>query len=56
VCPLLIDRDKATLREIYNRLREAYSDTIGVEYMHIPDAERCNWIRERVCVPSIQWA
>ncbi len=37
-----------TLGEIYNRLKEAYSGTIGVEYMHIPDTEKCNWIRKKV--------
>ncbi len=37
-----------TLREIYKRLNETYSGTMGVEYMHIADAEKCNWIREQL--------
>jgi hypothetical protein len=26
--------------------------SIGVEYIHIPDRERCDWIRQRVEVPK----
>ncbi len=37
-----------TLREVYNRLTDAYSGTTGVEYMHIPDVDKCNWIREKI--------
>lgn len=41
-------RPVRTLREILTRLRETYTGTIGYEYMHIPDRERCNWIRSRI--------
>lgn len=34
-----------TLREIRDALTNAYCGKIGVEYMHIPDREQCNWIR-----------
>jgi len=37
-----------TLRDIISRLEETYCGTIGYEYMHIPDMEKCNWIRARV--------
>jgi len=37
-----------TLRQVYNRLRQTYCSTLGVEYMHITSRERCNWIRDRV--------
>ena len=30
------------------RARQRYCGTIGVEFMHIPDAERRQWIAERM--------
>eukprot|EP00793_Prasinoderma_coloniale_P005244 PRCOL_00001005-RA len=42
------ERPVQTLRQIISRLEEAYCGTIGFEYMHIPDRERCNWLRERI--------
>ena len=45
-------REIRTLREVLKRLREAYCGTIGYEYMHIPDRERCNWLRERIETPE----
>ncbi|KAI0498276.1 hypothetical protein KFK09_021517 [Dendrobium nobile] len=42
------NRPIQTLREILNRLEQAYCGTIGYEYMHIPDREKCNWLRERI--------
>lgn len=41
------ERGETTVRKIHERLVEAYSGTIGVEYMHIADVEQCNWIREQ---------
>lgn len=41
-----------TLRELFSRLKSAYSDTIGVEYMHIVNRDQCNWIRERIELPQ----
>ena len=40
--------DKATLREIVSRLETAYCQSIGYEYMHIQEADRCDWLRERI--------
>jgi 2-oxoglutarate dehydrogenase complex dehydrogenase (E1) component-like enzyme len=40
--------DKVTLRSILAELRRTYCGTLGVEYMHIGDQDRMNWIRERV--------
>eukprot|EP00899_Mesostigma_viride_P002605 jgi/Mesvir1/12345/Mv00529-RA.3 len=37
-----------TLRSILDRLHATYCSSIGFEYMHIPDRERCNWLRERI--------
>ena len=44
-------REKMTLREIVAACERCYSGTYGVEYVHIPDREQCDWIRERVEVP-----
>ncbi|KAL3697003.1 hypothetical protein R1sor_011079 [Riccia sorocarpa] len=38
----------STLRSIIQRLEKAYCGTIGYEYMHIPDREKCNWLREKI--------
>jgi len=42
---------KLTLRQIVDVLRKTYCGTLGVEYMHMGDAQRINWIRERVETP-----
>ena len=39
------------LREIVGRLQQVYTGSIGVEYMHIWDAEQVNWIREQATSP-----
>ncbi|HEY7515206.1 MAG TPA: multifunctional oxoglutarate decarboxylase/oxoglutarate dehydrogenase thiamine pyrophosphate-binding subunit/dihydrolipoyllysine-residue succinyltransferase subunit, partial [Vicinamibacteria bacterium] len=44
----LSGKDKATLREILEVLRETYCGTIGVEYMYIADPERKDWLQERM--------
>jgi len=42
------DRPVRKLRDIVKRLEEAYCGSIGYEYMHVPDRDRCNWLRERI--------
>lgn len=42
-----------TLGEVLTRLRETYCGNIGYEYMHIPDRDRCNWLRERIETPEL---
>jgi 2-oxoglutarate dehydrogenase E1 component len=44
----VLGRDYATLREIYQILRETYCGKIGVEFMHIQDPAQKGWIQERV--------
>jgi 2-oxoglutarate dehydrogenase E1 component len=44
----LSGRDKATLREILEVLRETYCRTIGVEYMYIADPARKEWLQHRM--------
>lgn len=42
----------ATLREIVDTLRHVYCNSIGVEYMHIGDLQKLDWIRTRVESPD----
>ena len=39
-------KDRATLREILEVLRDTYCGTIGVEYMYIADPERKEWLQD----------
>ncbi|KAL5719962.1 oxoglutarate dehydrogenase (succinyl-transferring) [Ranunculus cassubicifolius] len=42
------NRPVQTLRSILNRLEQAYCGSIGYEYMHISDREKCNWLRDKI--------
>ena len=42
---------KVTLRMVLDTLKKTYCGSLGVEYMHIGDSDKCNWIRERVEKP-----
>ncbi|OQS07064.1 2-oxoglutarate dehydrogenase E1 component [Thraustotheca clavata] len=44
----LTEGKNPTLGQIVQRLKETYCSSIGVQYMHIPDREKCNWIRTHV--------
>jgi 2-oxoglutarate dehydrogenase E1 component len=44
----LSGRDRATLREILEVLRDTYCGTVTVEYMFIQDPGRKEWIQDRV--------
>ncbi|KAL3521051.1 hypothetical protein ACH5RR_019200 [Cinchona calisaya] len=46
------NRPVQTLRAILTRLEQAYCGTIGYEYMHIADREKCNWLRDRIETPT----
>jgi 2-oxoglutarate decarboxylase len=48
LCAGLAGRDRMPLGDILHVLRDAYSRTVGVEYMHIQDPEQKQWIQERV--------
>ncbi|MDQ3955706.1 MAG: multifunctional oxoglutarate decarboxylase/oxoglutarate dehydrogenase thiamine pyrophosphate-binding subunit/dihydrolipoyllysine-residue succinyltransferase subunit [Actinomycetota bacterium] len=39
---------KQPLRQIIDTLRDAYSRTVGVEYMHISDPKEKRWIQKRI--------
>ena len=40
--------ETATLRQIMTVLRRTYSDTVGIEFMHIQDPEQKSWIQARI--------
>ena len=40
--------ERATLRQILDRLRQAYCRTAGIEYMHIQDPAQRRWWQERL--------
>ncbi|KAL2896987.1 2-oxoglutarate dehydrogenase mitochondrial [Bienertia sinuspersici] len=46
------NRPVKTLRSILDRLEETYCGSIGYEYMHINDREKCNWLQERIETPT----
>ena len=48
-----LGRKTMPLRDILGILRDAYSRTIGVEYMHIQEPEQKDWIQARVETPPI---
>ncbi|HET6220560.1 MAG TPA: thiamine pyrophosphate-dependent enzyme, partial [Dongiaceae bacterium] len=56
--PIYIDNllgvETATLRQIYQALRETYCGNIGIEFMHIQDPAQKAWIQERIEVPRNQ--
>jgi len=39
---------RATLKQIIQSLRETYSRSIGVEYMHLQDPDERRWLQERM--------
>ncbi|KXN84599.1 2-oxoglutarate dehydrogenase, mitochondrial [Leucoagaricus sp. SymC.cos] len=40
------------LRDIIKVLKRIYCGAVGIQYVHIPDKEQCDWIRERVETPK----
>lgn len=46
---------KVTLRTIVEQLRKTYCGTLGVEYMHISDPNKVNWLRQRMENPRWQF-
>ncbi|MEX2394733.1 MAG: multifunctional oxoglutarate decarboxylase/oxoglutarate dehydrogenase thiamine pyrophosphate-binding subunit/dihydrolipoyllysine-residue succinyltransferase subunit, partial [Actinomycetota bacterium] len=41
-------KHRSTLREVLDVLRAAYCGTVGIEYMHIQEADEKRWIQDRV--------
>ncbi|KAL3629978.1 hypothetical protein CASFOL_026290 [Castilleja foliolosa] len=46
------NRPVQTLRAILKRLEQSYCGSIGYEYMHIADREKCNWLRDKIETPT----
>jgi len=40
------------LKEIIEACERLYCGSYGIEYIHIPDREQCDWLRERIEVPT----
>lgn len=45
-------REKMTLREIIAACERTYCGSYGIEYIHIADRDQCDWIRERIEIPT----
>lgn len=41
-----------TLKEIVDTCESLYCSSYGVEYIHIPSKEQCDWLRERIEIPQ----
>ncbi|NQY43901.1 MAG: 2-oxoglutarate dehydrogenase E1 component, partial [Legionellales bacterium] len=46
--PIELISPGSTVEELYNSLNNTYSDTIGVEFLHITDNEQTEWIERRL--------
>lgn len=45
-------RERMTLRDIIAACERMYCGSYGVEYIHIPDREQCDWLRNRLEIPD----
>lgn len=54
ILPRFIESGKKsmTLREIVDACERLYCSSYGVEYIHIPSKEQCDWLRERIEIPQ----
>lgn len=43
---------KMTIREVIQACKATYCGHIGYQYLHIPDRRQCDWLRERIEVPT----
>ncbi|KAF2478595.1 2-oxoglutarate dehydrogenase E1 component [Neohortaea acidophila] len=46
------NRTSMTLREIIEVCERLYCGPYGVEYIHIPDRDQCEWLRSRLEIPD----
>ncbi|KAH9891557.1 thiamine diphosphate-binding protein [Cubamyces lactineus] len=46
------DRKTMTLGEVISTCKRIYCGSIGFQYVHIPDKDKCDWIRERIEIPQ----
>ncbi|QEL63255.1 2-oxoglutarate dehydrogenase, mitochondrial [Candidozyma auris] len=54
ILPRFVESGKKTmtLREIIDACERLYCSSYGVEYIHIPSKEQCDWLRERIEIPQ----
>ncbi|QWW20327.1 multifunctional oxoglutarate decarboxylase/oxoglutarate dehydrogenase thiamine pyrophosphate-binding subunit/dihydrolipoyllysine-residue succinyltransferase subunit [Schaalia sp. 19OD2882] len=45
------DQEQMLLRDILERLRDTYTRSVGIEYMHIQDPQQRRWVQERIEQP-----
>jgi len=45
-------KETMTIREIISNMERLYCSSYGIEYVHIQSKEQCEWLRERIEVPS----
>uniref|UniRef100_A0A060SXT5 2-oxoglutarate dehydrogenase, mitochondrial n=1 Tax=Blastobotrys adeninivorans TaxID=409370 RepID=A0A060SXT5_BLAAD len=45
-------KSKMALRDVINACERTYCGSYGVEYVHIADREKCDWLREQIEVPK----
>lgn len=41
-----------TLKEIIDTCEKLYCSSYGIEYIHIPSKEQCDWLRDRIEIPQ----
>uniref|UniRef100_A0A803NDP7 2-oxoglutarate dehydrogenase, mitochondrial n=1 Tax=Chenopodium quinoa TaxID=63459 RepID=A0A803NDP7_CHEQI len=47
------NRPVNTLRSILDRLEQTYCGSMGYEYVHIFDREKCNWLTDKIETPTL---
>lgn len=54
ILPRFAEEGKKTLslREIIDTCERLYCQSYGIEYIHIPSKEQCDWLRERIEIPT----
>ncbi|CAH2352313.1 2-oxoglutarate dehydrogenase, mitochondrial [[Candida] railenensis] len=54
ILPRFAEDGKKTmsLREIVDNCERLYCQSYGIEYIHIPSKEQCDWLRERIEIPT----
>ncbi|UZJ53436.1 hypothetical protein CBS101457_002756 [Exobasidium rhododendri] len=44
--------EKLTIGEVVDACKHIYCGSIGTQYVHIPDRDKCDWLRERLETPN----
>lgn len=54
--PLMGGKGVFKLRDIHERLKESYQRTIGWDFMHIQEIDKCIWLREKIESPQVAYS